>query len=185
MTTAHTITPDLIGRTVSIEVKSIAAMGDKAKSYYLDLPGTHVGVVRYYFEDQEGTITLHFDDKSNAARVHPGLQEVKVSYQESHGGFTAPVGYTPVGTVHDGDFHFPKVSVAEMLNAKVGQELTATELDALPLWSIVVDKDGDAMQKRPSPDADGNAWRGAGYTGIAFDSLELAGARLLHVGEEF
>lgn len=158
MTTAHTITPDLIGRTVSIEVKRIAAMGDKAKSNYLDLPGTHVGVVRYYFEDQEGTITLHFDDKSNAVRVHPGLQDITVRTQGSDDGPT--VSATP----------------------QVGQELTATELDALPLWSIVVDEDGDAMQKRLPTGPDDQDWCGAGYNGVTFGSLELAGSTLLHIG---
>ena len=88
----------------------------------------------------------------------------------------------PVGIVHDGDFHFPRWAVNEMLRAKIGQELTISELDALPGGSIVVDPDGDAMQKCGMGDF---PWYMAGVDAheTSFSAPELQDATLLYVPE--
>ena len=84
----------------------------------------------------------------------------------------------PAGTVHDGDFHFPRWFVNEILGAKIGQELTISELEALPGGSIVVDLDGDAMQKS-------DTWymAGMGAHETSFSAPELEGATLLYIPE--
>ena len=86
----------------------------------------------------------------------------------------------PAGTVHDGDFHFPRWFVNEILGAKIGQELTISELEALPGGSIVVDLDGDAMQKS---DTGVSPWYMAGLDAheTSFSAPELADATLLYV----
>ena len=70
----------------------------------------------------------------------------------------------------------------EMLRAKIGQELTVSDLEALPGGSIVVDPDGDAMQKFGMGVF---PWYMAGLDAdeTSFSAPELEDATLLYVPE--
>ena len=70
----------------------------------------------------------------------------------------------------------------EMLRAKIGATLTTSELEALPGGSVVVDPDGDAMQKSGTGDF---PWYMAGLDAneTSFSAPELEGATLLYVPE--
>lgn len=69
----------------------------------------------------------------------------------------------------------------------IGATLTGAELEALPKFSIVVDEDGDAMQKR-TPDGKPSSptlWAMAGMDTdyCHFDDPELEGSTLLWIPE--
>ena len=70
----------------------------------------------------------------------------------------------------------------EMLRAKIGATLFTSELEALPGGSIVVDPDGDAMQKSGMGDF---PWYMAGMDAheTSFSAPELEGATLIYVPE--
>ena len=65
----------------------------------------------------------------------------------------------------------------------IGATLTTSELEALPGGSIVVDPDGDAMQKGEPGIGGGGDWHGAGFHHVTFNERDLRGSALLWIPE--